>query len=72
MSLSTHNVAHIHKNLLNQHMYIVILCCYELLGDEKNRIQVLEDELARLKAQMARLTLEQIEKSNSNGNKHTI
>ena len=37
-------------------------CCY-VLGDENNRIRALEEELAMLKAQMARLSLEQMEKS---------
>lgn len=41
------------------------MCTY--IGDEKNRIRALEDELARLKAQMARLSLEQMEKSESKG-----
>lgn len=45
-------------------MPLPLLCSY-VLGDEKTRIRVLEDELARLKAQMARLSLEQIEKSES-------
>ena len=42
-------------------------CCY-VLGDENNRIRALEEELAMLKAQMARLSLEQMEKSESKGN----
>jgi len=37
------------------------------LGNDRTRIQALEDELARLKAQMAQLSLEQIQKSESNG-----
>ena len=47
--------------------YIVVY----ILEDEK-RIRALEDELARLKAQMARLSLEQIEKSESKGMLMTV
>ena len=50
---------------------ITRFCCYVYIGDEKNRIRALEDELARLKAQMARLSLEQMEKLESKGNRFT-